>query len=120
MRNSQEFCMPQIQQRPFIYYIGVCEMPEENNPEFTSLPPEYQQRLIEIREDIRSLRQDNSLSLPEAAELCGFSAEEIRAQEEKTAPINVPLLTAAALVYYMLKYGEDKEDIKNRLRNLAS
>lgn len=86
------------------------------NEDIIDLSPKDKNKLETFRDDLFMLRCKCGLSLSEASELCGFTESEIRAQEEKRAPLHVGIVVALSLVYYILIMTEDKETAKSRLR----
>lgn len=90
-------------------------MAAENNQEEVEFPAEYLEKLEIYRADMLKLRAEAGLTLAEVSELCGFTPEEISAQEEKTAPLDAIAVTSAVLVYYLMLYTNDKAAIKERL-----
>lgn len=64
-------------------------------------------RFEEVRASMLSLRAKNNLTLGEISELCGCRAEDILAQEEKTAPLNIDIIAPVCLVYHMLLISTD-------------
>lgn len=78
-----------------------------------------QENIELFRKDLFSLRQECCLSLAEISELSGFSEEDIRAQEEKTAPHNLDVIVSLSLIYYILILFEDKSMAIEYLRRCA-
>lgn len=95
-------------------------MPDTKSEDIINLPQKEQKKMELFRDDLFMLRCKCGLSLAEVSELCGFEEKEIRAQEEKTAPLHVGIIIAVSLVCYILMLTDDKNEAKKRLRFIVA
>lgn len=95
-------------------------MSDADDEDILDLSLSEQKKMEIFRNDLFMLRCKCGLTLAEVPQLCGFAEREIRAQEEKTAPLHVGIVVAVSLVYYILILAEDKEKAKERLRRCVA